>query len=262
MTKFNGKIYLSLAVILILLASGKGLLARAAIIEETEIDLDKKIKITGACDNGILNVQILSATSSQPFYTAGIACHENKFEFKDDLRYWHIPDGDYNITIFGKDGSLVSSSTAAFKIQSPASPVSVGDIIDPIVGLENSSVGVQEDDAVKIETFNQGEASGQAAILENPSDGLFTQVINFLMEWLKSAVVMIKELVVEKITAPELCLGKTCIVEDQLKYLLGGKSGHGEIPFVAGQKIEASAPEPEIQMSAPSSAGDATTTAN
>jgi len=56
---------------------------------------------------------------------------------------------------------------------------------------------------------------------------------------------MIKELVVEKVSTPELCLGSTCIVEDQLKDLLGGK-----------EKNEASAPEPEILPSAPSSTSE------
>lgn len=225
MTKFNWKIYLSLAVILTLFASGRGFLARAATIEKTEIDSNKKINITGACNGGVLNVQIFSAISSQPFYTAGADCRENKFEFKDDLGYWKIPDGDYSVAVIGKDDNLVNSSTATFTIQSVAPLASDENITDPAVDLENDPVGTQENDAAEIETVNQGEAP----------DGLFAQIINFLMDWFKSAIVMIKELVVEKVSTPELCLGKTCIVEDQLRDLLGGK-----------QKIEASVSEQEM----------------
>src|SRR3989344_1993243 len=112
MFKINWKIYLALAIIIILPASGRSLLARAATIEKTEIYANKKIEINGSCQDGVLNVQIFSATSSQPFYTAGADCNENKFEFKDDLGYWKISDGDYSIAIMGKDESLVSSSTA------------------------------------------------------------------------------------------------------------------------------------------------------
>ncbi len=228
-----------LMVILILPASGKGFLARAATIEKTEIDSNKKINITGICNRGVLNVLIFSTTSSQPFYTAGADCRENKFEFKDDLGYWQIPDGDYSIAIAGKDDNLVNSSTATFKIQSAAPPVPEENIVEPAVDLENSSVGVEE------------EVSDQTTVLENPPDGLFTQIINFLLEWFKSAVVMIKELVVEKVSTPELCLGSTCIGENQLKDLLGGK-----------QKIEVPVPEPkpEIQSSTPPSISDAITT--
>lgn len=241
MFKSNWKIYFALTVILTLLSSGRGLLARAATIEKTELDSNKKIKITGTCNDSILKVQIFSATSSQPFYTAGADCDANKFEFQDDLGYWQISDGDYSIAIMGEDDSLVNSSTAVFKIQSATLPASDENIIEPVVDLENSSVGGEENDAAKIEIVNQEEAP----------DNLFAQIINFLVEWFKSAIVIIKELVVEKVTTPELCLGKTCIIEDQLKDLLGGK-----------QKIEVSAPVPEIQPSSPSSTSDATTTAD
>lgn len=241
MSKFEGKIYFSLVLLLILLASGRGLLARAAMIEKIEIDLDKRIMVTGACNNSALNVRIFSATSGQPFYTAGADCQENKFEFRDDLGYWKILDGDYSIAITDKDDNLVNSSTAMFKIQSAAPPASDANIVEPAIDLENNPVVISENDATNIEITSQGETS----------DGLFAQIINFLVEWFKSAVVMIKELVVEKVSTPELCLGKTCIIEDQLQDLLGGK-----------QKIEASMPEPEIQSSIPSSTSDVVTTTN
>lgn len=208
MAKSNWKIYLSLVAIIILLSSGKGLLAQAAMIEKIEIDLDKRITVAGACNNGSLNVRIFSATSSQPFYTAGAACQENKFEFKDDLGYWQIPDGDYSIALMGEYDNLVNSSTAVFKIETIALPALGENIVEPAVESENSSISVQENEAV----------------LENPSNGLFMGIINFLVEWFKSAVVMLKELVVEKVSTPELCLGNTCIIEDQLKDLLGGES--------------------------------------
>ncbi len=209
--------------------------ARAATIEKTEIDSNKKIEINGSCKDGVLNVQIFSATSSRPFYTAGADCKENKFEFKDDLGYWKFPDGDYSIAVVGKNDNLNNSSAVTFKIQSAAPPTAEENIVEPAVDLENSSVVVQENDAV----------SDQSVILASQPDGLFAQIINFLVEWFKNAVVMIKELVVEKVTTPELCLGTTCIIEDQLKDLLGEK-----------QKIEASAPEPEIQPPMPSSASE------
>ena len=212
---------MALAIIIILLLSSRGLLAQAAIIEKTEIDLDKKIKIYGSCQDGGLNVRIFSATSSQPFYTAGVDCDANKFEFKDDLGYWKIPDGDYSISIIGKDDNLVNSSTAMFKIESAAPPVSDANIIEPSADLASSSVSVAE------------ETPDQAEIIESPSSGLFAQIINFLVEWFKSAVVMIKELVVEKVSTPELCLGNTCIIEDQLKDLLGGKQKNETVEILA-----------------------------
>ena len=144
MLKSNWKIYLALAVILILLSNGKGFLARAATIEKTEIDLNTKIKVTGACNGGVLNVRIFSTTSSQPFYTAGADCHENKFEFKDDLGYWKIPDGDYSVAVIGKDDDS-HSSAATFTIQSFAPPVSDANIIESVTDLENSSVGIVEE---------------------------------------------------------------------------------------------------------------------
>jgi hypothetical protein len=212
MFKSNWKIYFALTVIIILLVSGKGLLAQAATIEKIEIDSNKKIKITGACNGGVLNTQIFSATSSQPFYTAGANCHENKFEFEDNLGYWKIPDGDYSIAVIDKDDNLVNSSAATFTIQSVVPLASDASIIEPAIDLENNPSVISENDTANIEITNQGEAS----------DGLFAQIINFLVEWFKSAIVMIKELVVEKVTTPELCLGNTCIIEDQLKGLLGG----------------------------------------
>ena len=96
-------------------------------------------------------------------------------------------------------------------------------MVEQAIDLENSFIVVEE------------EVSDQTTAPENPPDGLFTQIINFLLEWLKSAMVMIKELVAEKVITPELCLGETCIIEGQLKDLLGGK-----------QKIEASVNEQEI----------------
>ena len=212
--------------------------ARAATIEKTELDLNKKIKITGGCDGGVLNVQIFSTTSSQPFYTAGADCNENKFEFKDDLGYWKIPDGDYSVAVTDKDENS-HSSAATFKIQSVVPPASDANIVEPIA----------DNNAATIEITNQEEAPDQTAAPENPPEGLFAQIINFLVEWFKNAIVIIKELVVEKVSTPELCLGQTCIMEDQLKDLLGGK-----------QKIEVSAPEPEIQPPTPSSVSDVTTT--
>lgn len=233
--------------IIILLASGRGLLARAATIEKIEIDLDKRITVMGICNSGVLNVQIFSASSSQPFYTAGAVCQENKFEFQDDLGYWKIPDGDYSVAILGKDENFVNSSTATFTIQSVVPPASDANIVEPAIDLENSSVSVQENEEAPT---TPTPLLGQEGI-STPPEGLFAQIINFLVEWFKSAVIMIKELVVEKISTPELCLGKTCIIEDQLKDLLGGK-----------QKIEASAPESDILIPMPSSTSDVVTTTN
>lgn len=241
MFKSNRKIYFALMVIIILFSSGRDFLARAATIEKLEIDLNKKINIAGICDGGVLNVQIFFATSSQPFYTAGVDCNENKFEFKDDLGYWKIPDGDYSITVVGEEDSLVNSSTAIFTMQSAASPLSDENIVEPAIDLENNAVVISENDAANIEITNQGEAP----------EGLFAQVINFLVEWFKSAVIMIKELVVEKVSTPELCLGDTCLTENRLKDLLGEK-----------QKVEISVPVPEIQLSPSSSTSDVVTTPN
>lgn len=227
--KFYNVAFLCFAFLILFVSS-----ARAATIENTELENtkvfsaftrerkqvsfpliqleNKKIKIIGVCNGDVLSVQIFSATSSQPFYTAGADCWENKFEFKDDLGYWKIPDGDYSVAIIGKDDNFVNSSTAMFTIQSAALPVSGENIVEPTINLENNSVGGQENTAAKTEIINQEEAP----------DGLFAQVINFLVEWFKSAIVMIKELIAEKVSTPELCLGETCIVEDQLKDLLGG----------------------------------------
>jgi len=223
--------------------------SRAATIEKMEIDSNKKIEINGSCKDGVLNVQILSATSSLPFYTAGADCHENKFKFKDDLGYWKIPDGDYSVSIIGKDYNA-HLSAATFKIQSVAPPASEENIVEFASNPSSAEEGIVEPPLFKAGAGGgQGETSDQPVILESQPDGLFAQIINFLMEWFKSAVVMIKELVVEKVSTPELCLGSTCIIEDQLKDLLGGK-----------EKNKTVAPNPEILVPVSSSTIDAATT--
>ncbi len=245
MPKSNWKIYLALVVILSLLSNGKGFLARAATIEKIEIGLNKKISVTGACNGDILNVQIFSTTSSQPFYTAGADCDENKFEFKDSLGYWNISDGEYKVMIFDKDNNMASSSnTAAFKIDSE---------IRPAIDTNTAEQAVTtEGEEVKIESTDQkAEIADQTADSEKIPNGIFTEIINAIIDWLKSAIVMIKELVVEKVTTPELCLGGTCITEDQLKNLLGSK-----------QKIEASVSEQEMAPPIDTAASSSDASAN
>jgi hypothetical protein len=46
-----------------------------------------------------------------------------------------------------------------------------------------------------------------------------------LTDWLKTAVLAIKELFTEKVVTQELCVGSTCITESQLQALLNGQAG-------------------------------------
>lgn len=236
--------------ILLFLLLGK---ARAADISDWEFRQDvKQIRLNGSCKNKQLTVQVFFASSSAPFYTAGAFCQNDRYAFQDDLGYWKIAAGAYRVAV--EDDAVDSSAEKEFIVEDLA-------VLPPTVAPpSNSSSGTAE--ILLVADSETASTTAEIFTSDEPSSGFLARIIEAIVNWLKSAVLAIKELVVEKVTTPELCLGKTCIVEDQLKDLLGGKSRDSVIPPVAGQKIEASAPEPEIQMSAPSSAGDATTTAN
>jgi len=172
--------------------------ARAVTIEKFELEpAGKKIKIAGSCLDGPLAVRIFPAAASQPLYTAGAKCQDNKFDFADDLGYWQIPAGDYRLKI--------ADSEAEFKIESleMAAPLAAPEIIE-----SSSSTSEEQPPA---------ESSGEPDSFTE----FLAKIIAALLDWFKEAAIKIKELMVDKITTPELCLGETCLMESQLKELLG-----------------------------------------
>lgn len=214
MFKTNWPNYLGAAVILILvlLAEGSGSLARAATIDKIEIEAGgKKIAIIGSCFGQSAAVRILSATSSEPFYTAGSPCRDHKFDFQDDLSYWKLPPGPYRVRIYDDNGPLTSPSSEE--------TFSLDQIPPEAQANSNEPVTIETPYQTLDEGTEQAPNHSEVDMVQAP--GFLSRIIAAIVDWFKSAIVMIKELVAEKITTPEICLGETCLIENQLKELLG-----------------------------------------
>ncbi len=218
MVKINWKNYLGAAAILVLVLGGGGSLARAATIEKIEIESgSKKIKIIGSCLDQNAAVHIFSATSSESFYTAGSLCRDNKFYFQDDLGYWKLPPGAYRVRVVDENSPLTHlAPEETFSIEN-APPETQTNSITTETPYQTLGDGAGQ--ASSHSEVDLAQVDKEAGLADAP--GFLSRIINAIADWFKSAIVMIKELVAEKITTPKICLGETCLMESQLKELLG-----------------------------------------
>ncbi len=182
---------------------------KAAVIEKIDIGQNGKIEVLGSCGGSEVIVQIFSATSTEPFYTAGSICRDGKFVFKDDLGYWKTSAGDYRIRIYENEFSANTSSTEQdFLIEK------IFQVNDPESKPNDIAAESIDDSSLTVE--NTGEANNA----ELDKEGFLQRIFDAFKERFLSAVIFIKELVTEKIRTKELCLGESCIFEAQLKKLL------------------------------------------
>lgn len=206
--KFKKAVYFTYLGLLLLV-----LPAHAATIESVGVSSEKIIQVTGLCVGTNIAVHIFLANSTEPFYTAGGECHTGQYYFKDSLSYWKFADGDYGIKIYDVDNLLVNPSNEEyFKIETKP-PEIPSDLVAQTVNqnefADNSNF--DEIDMVREDKENNSETA----------PGFLEGVISIIRDWFAGAIVFLKELVAEKITVSKICLGETCMVENQLKELFG-----------------------------------------
>ncbi|MDO8467267.1 MAG: hypothetical protein Q7S83_03975 [bacterium] len=175
----------------------------------------------------------------------------------------------------GNTAPLALSGRVPVKVSLENGPIHIGDPITvssttPGVGVKTITsgkiIGYALDDLLtattapnsfdKILVFaNLSHWQNPDEILE-PSSTFIQKIIEAITDWLKTAVVTIKELVVDKLTSKEvntdkLCVGATCITENQLQALL-----NQNLPVAAGVNGGNSPPPAPSPTPAPESAPD------
>ncbi len=85
------------------------------------------------------------------------------------------------------------------------------------------------------------------ALSSSPESGWLANVIDTIVNWLKETVVNIKEIITDKITTKQLCVGDTCVNEEQLKALLNTNNlGTSDVPNTSGEPAESIDGEPPV----------------
>lgn len=160
------------------------------------------LQISGVCGGSSVTIHISAVSSAEPFYTAGSECKDGQFVFNDNLGYWGLPAGEYRLVAYDANSPLSNpSEEKIFVIEIPPAEY----LPDEPSGEPATSTDKEPDE-------------------DEPSNHFFVRFVNFLLEWLKNAVLKIKELTVDKITASNLCVGETCVNEDDFEKLLKSKN--------------------------------------
>lgn len=174
--------------------------ARAAEITVFSFDDSAKImQASGSCGGHSVAIYIFAASSTVPFYMAGSECADGRFNFQDNLNYWKILPGDYRLMVYDANSPLSNPSEEKQFIVAEALP----EQYLPPEPLNNST---------------STEEAEQAA-----PGNFFTRFLDALLDWFADAILKIKELVSQKITVGDLCIGDTCINEGDLKGFLKEK---------------------------------------
>ncbi len=180
-----------------------GAAASAAEIESFSFDNPTQtIQISGLCGGHSVTILISAASAAGPLYTAGGECRDGQFVFEDKLDYWNFPAGEYRLVTYDANSPLSNpSEEKIFTIEIPPEQYLPD---EPVDGSATSTDEEPQKD--------------------EPDNHFFTQFIDILVEWLKNVILKIKELAVEKITTSNLCVGETCVNEDDLKKILESKN--------------------------------------
>lgn len=186
------QIFISVAVIFGVLSA-----ARAAEITVFSFDSSTEvIRTNGVCGGHSVVIHIFAASSTEPFYTAGSECADGKYNFQDDLSYWKISSGEYRMIAYDANSPLSGPSEEKNFTVPEASPEQYL-LPEPL----NNSTSTEEAEEAAPENF-------------------FTRFLDALLNWFADAVLKIKDLIAEKITVSNLCIGETCVNEGDLKGFL------------------------------------------
>src|SRR3989344_1226197 len=192
------KYYYSILFISLLLVSP----LRAATVDFAENNAYKKFSIGGKCQGEKVTIQLFRNNNAMD-YSAERPCADGSYELTDDFGNWQLPDGLYHILAQDNE-NLFATSTLDKQIIISESP------IPPIETVETTIVETEENIAEEI----------SATAEPNADSGFFGKILDWLIEWFKTALLEINELIAHKTTTDQLCLGATCIKEPELLNLL------------------------------------------
>ncbi|MEA3272155.1 MAG: hypothetical protein U9P90_00630 [Patescibacteria group bacterium] len=175
----------------------------AATIENFNFDTASKIiEIDGFCEGHAVSIHIFTDFNLEDIkYSSDVNCENNEFYFQDNLIFWEMPPGEYLVRVYDANSPLSNPSEDR---QIVIESIPNGNILDE---LESNKE-------------NQENAS------EDISDDFLNRFITFFIDWIRGIFITIKEIATEKITTSNLCIGNTCIEEEDLKGFLMEKNNH------------------------------------
>ena len=92
---------LFLGILLLPLLRGELLLAQSKGVVTVDAGI---LTVNGSCaENVVITLYQKSSKSKQSVYSAGSECVNKKYEYKDDLQEWNLPETEYYVSVTGKD---------------------------------------------------------------------------------------------------------------------------------------------------------------
>lgn len=173
-------------------------------VDAVEMDQSQGIlRVRGSCEEPIVIIAYYAGTS-RIWSSGDPPCIGGHYDWEIVPGEWQTEGADFEVEVIrggyerhGTRYPVTITQEEALPDTPPPQPEA------PTEPEENSEEEAQQED--------EGEAN---------TDGFWARMLSAVIEWLENAIVRIKEIVAEKITTAELCLGGTCIIESQMKELL------------------------------------------